>query len=377
MDESGTHEGFMRRALDLARRGWGWTRPNPLVGAVIVRDGAVVGEGYHTICGGPHAEAVALLEAGEKARGADLYLNLEPCLDFPGKRTPPCVDAILAAGIRRVVVATEDPNPQVGGRGLACLREAGVEVVVGVLAEEAQRLNEVFFHWIRDRTPFVVLKLALSLDGRIATRTGKSRWITGPESRRCVHALRARYGAVLVGVGTVLADDPELTVREAEGPQPVRIVLDSEGRIRLGARVLSPQARTIVATTDAMLPETEARLRAQGAEVWRLPEERGRVNLRELLRRLGEEVDSVLVEGGSEVAGAFLEGGLVHKIAFFYAPLLLGGRDAVPAVGGEGVADPAQAIRVRDLAIERVGEDFLVTGYPVPGRKEGSADLPL
>lgn len=365
MDESGTHEAFMRRALDLARRGAGWTRPNPLVGAVVVRDGAVIGEGYHAVCGGPHAEAVALVEAADKARGADLYLTLEPCVAFPGKRTPPCADAVIAAGIRRVIVATADPNPGVIGRGLARLREAGVEVVEGVLADEARRLNEVFFHWIVHQTPFVVLKLALSLDGKIATRTRRSRWITGPDSRRLVHTLRARYGAILVGVGTVLADDPSLTVREAEGPQPLRIVLDSAGRIPLGAKVLSADARTVIATTDRMPLAVEVGLRKKGAEAWRLPGRGDHVDLGALLDRLGEETDSLLVEGGSEVAASFLAAGLVHKIAFFYAPLILGGRDAVPSVGGDGVEDPAQAIRVRDLAIERVGEDFLVTGYPV------------
>jgi diaminohydroxyphosphoribosylaminopyrimidine deaminase/5-amino-6-(5-phosphoribosylamino)uracil reductase len=370
MDESGPHEKFMNRALDLARRGEGWTRPNPLVGAVVVKQGRVIAEGHHAVCGGPHAEAVALLEAQDGARGADLYLNIEPCVDFPGKRTPPCADAILQAGIRRVIVATLDPNPCVSGRGLARLREAGVEVVEGVLADEARRLNEVFFHWIRERTPFVVLKLALSLDGKIATRTGQSRWITGPESRRLVHRLRARYGAVLVGVGTVLADDPSLTVREAEGPQPLRIVLDAEGRTPGGAKVLSSEAKTVVATTDRLSSETEAKLRANGADVWRLPGQNGRVDLSALLRRLGEHVDSVLVEGGSEVAGSFLSQGLVQKIVFFYAPKILGGREAVPSVGGAGVAAPSQALRVRDLAIERVGDDFLVTGYPKLPRSE-------
>lgn len=364
MDESGVHEKFMRRALELARLGEGFTRPNPLVGAVVVKDGQAIAEGHHAVCGGPHAEAVALLEAQDGAREADLYLNLEPCVDFPGKKTPPCTEAILKAGIKRVIVATADPNPHVSGRGLARLRAAGVEVVEGMLADEARRLNEVFFHWIRHRTPFVVLKLAMSLDGKIATPTGKSRWITGSESRRLVHSLRARYGAVLVGVNTVLADDPDLTVREAEGPQPLRVVLDSEGRILVGAKVLSSQARTVVVTTDRMPAGLEAELRANGADVWRLPAQDDPVDLRELLRRLGEEVDSLLVEGGSEVAWSFLSQGLVHKIAFFYAPVVLGGRNAVPAVGGEGVADPARAIRVRDLTIERVGEDFLVTGYP-------------
>jgi len=369
MEESGVHEKFMRRALELARLGQGLTRPNPLVGAVVVQGGQVIAEGHHAVCGGPHAEAVALLEARGRARGADLYLNLEPCVEFPGKKTQPCTRAILHAGIRRVIVATPDPNPRVSGRGLARLREAGVEVVEGVLAGEARRLNEVFFHWVRERTPFVVLKLAMSLDGKIATPTGKSRWITGPGSRRLVHALRARYGAVLVGVNTVRADDPSLTVREVEGLQPLRVVLDSDGRTPRGAKVLSAEAKTVIATTDRMPPEIEAELRAKGADVWRLPAQGDQVDLAEILRRLGQSVDSVLVEGGSEVAWSFLSAGLVHKIAFFYAPMILGGRDAVPSVGGEGVADPAEAIRVRDLAIERVGDDFLVTGYPSPRRE--------
>lgn len=362
-------EGFMKRALELARKGWGWTRPNPLVGAVVVKDGEVVGEGYHACYGGPHAEAVALHEAGDRARGADLYLNLEPCVDFPGKKTSPCTDAILRAGVRRVIVATRDPNPCVDGRGLARLREAGVEVVEGVLADEARGLNEVFFHWIRARTPFVVLKLGMSLDGKIASRTRRSRWITGEGSRRLVHLFRARYGAVLVGVGTVLADDPSLTVREVEGPQPLRVVLDSGGRIPLGAKVLSPEAPTLVATSDRMPHSVEKALRGKGAEVWRLPTSGGEVDLGALLRRLGERTDSVLVEGGSEVAWSFLSGGFVHKVAFFYAPVLLGGRDAVPAVGGDGVENPAEGIRVRDLAVERVGEDLLVTGYPEVGER--------
>ncbi|MCR4392192.1 MAG: bifunctional diaminohydroxyphosphoribosylaminopyrimidine deaminase/5-amino-6-(5-phosphoribosylamino)uracil reductase RibD [Candidatus Acetothermia bacterium] len=355
----------MRRALELARQGEGCTRPNPLVGAVVVREGAVIAEGYHTRCGGPHAEAVALEKAGDRARGADLYVNLEPCVHRE-KKTPPCTEAIIASGIRRVIVAIRDPNPLVDGKGIARLRAAGIEAVEGVLADEARRLNEAFFHWIRNRTPFVVLKLAMSLDGKIATATGRSRWLTGPEARRLVHALRRRYAAVLVGVGTVLADDPELTVREVPGPQPLRIVLDSRGRIPVGAKVLSPGAPTLIAATEAMPAEVERGLRARGAEVWRLPARQGRVDLRELLMRLGErEVDSLLVEGGAEVAWSFLSQGLVHKIVFFYAPLVLGGRDAVHAVGGEGVPDPSEAIRIHDLAVERVGDDLLVSGYPV------------
>ncbi len=354
----------MRRAIALAGRGEGFTRPNPLVGAVVVRDGEIVAEAYHERFGGPHAEILALEKAGEQARGAELYVNLEPCVDFPGKKTPSCAEAIVRAGIRRVVLATRDPNPQVCGRGVARLVEAGIEVVEGLLAEEARRLNEIFFHWVTTGKPFVALKLALTLDGKIASFSGKSRWITGPEARKKVHLLRRRYGAVLVGVGTVLADDPELTVREVEGPQPLRIVLDGEGRVPLSARVFHAAAKTLVATAH-MAPEKEKALRAHGVEVLRLPGEEGGVDLAKLLAALGSRgVDALLVEGGGEVAWSFLSQGLVQKIFFFYAPLILGGRTAVPAVGGQGFPDPSQGLRVRDLHLEWAGNDLLLSGYP-------------
>ncbi|MGB9861733.1 MAG: bifunctional diaminohydroxyphosphoribosylaminopyrimidine deaminase/5-amino-6-(5-phosphoribosylamino)uracil reductase RibD, partial [Candidatus Bipolaricaulaceae bacterium] len=213
----------MRRVLALAEKGEGLTRPNPLVGAVVVKDGEIVAEAYHERFGGPHAEALALEKAGERAKGAELYVNLEPCVDFPGKKTPSCTEAIIRAGIKRVVIATRDPNPQVSGRGVARLQAAGIEVVEGILAEEAKKLNEIFFHWITTRTPFVALKLAMTLDGKIASSQGKSKWITGEEARRLVQKLRRRYAAILVGTNTVLADDPALTVRDEPGPQPLRV----------------------------------------------------------------------------------------------------------------------------------------------------------
>ena len=356
------HEAFMRRALELAEKGTGYTRPNPLVGAVIAKGGEVIAEGYHARYGGPHAEAVALERAGEAAREADLYVNLEPCSHW-GK-TPPCVDRIIAAGIRRVFIATRDPNPLVNGKGVERLRAAGIEVVEGVLRKEAERLNEIFFYWIKMKRPFVALKLAMSLDGKIATRSGDSRWITGEVARRRVHELRRRHAAVLVGINTVLADDPELTVREVEGPQPLRIVLDSRGRVPLSARVLSGGAKTLIATTAAMPEELERALRERGVEVWRLPAREGRVDLVALLARLaGEEIDSLLVEGGGEVAWSFLAQGLVQKLYLFYGPLLLGGRE-VPGVGGPGVERLADAFRVRIEAVERLGNDLLVVAYP-------------
>ena len=353
----------MRRALELAEQGAGYTRPNPLVGAVIVKGGEVIAEGYHARYGGPHAEAVALARAGEAARGADIYVNLEPCVDFPGKKTPSCTDRIIAAGIRRVFIATRDPNPLVNGKGVERLRAGGVEVVEGILQEEAKRLNEIFFHWIKTKRPFVSLKLAMSLDGKIATRSGDSRWITGEGARRRVQELRRRYAAVLVGINTVLADDPQLTVREVEGPQPLRIVLDSRGRVPLSARVLSGEAKTLIATTAAMPKEREQALLERGVEIWRLPAREGWVDLATLLVRLaGEEIDSVLVEGGGEVAWSFLAQGLVQKLYLFYGPLLLGGRE-VPGVGGSGVKRLTDAFRVRIDAVERLGESILVVAY--------------
>jgi len=357
------HERFMRRALELARRGEGYTRPNPLVGAVVVKGGKIVAEGYHARYGGPHAEAVALERAGKAAEGADLYVNLEPCAHW-GK-TPPCVDRIIAAGVKRVIIATRDPNPLVNGKGVERLRAAGIQVIEGVLEAEARELNEIFFHWIRTKRPFVSLKLAMSLDGKIATKTGDSRWITGPEARRRVHELRRRHAAVLVGVNTVIADDPELTVREVPGPQPLRIVLDSRGRIPPTAKVLEGVAPTLVATTAAMPPEVEEELRRQGAEVVRLPARDGRVDVGELLRWLGERgTDSILVEGGGEVAWSLISRGLVGKFYLFYGPLIIGGRDAVPAVGGEGFPDLVGCVRISISRVERLGRDLLITGYP-------------
>ena len=363
------HVEFMRRALDLARRGEGYTRPNPLVGAVVVKGGAVVAEGYHARYGGPHAEAVALERAGDAARGADLYVNLEPCVDFPGKKTPSCADRIIAAGIKRVIIAARDPNPRVNGKGVEKLRAAGIEVIEGVLEEEARELNEIFFWWTRTGRPFVSLKLAMSLDGRIATRSGESRWITGPAARRRAHELRRRHAAVLVGVNTVLADDPELTVREVPGPNPMRVVLDSRGKTPPTARVLEEDGGVLIATTDAMSPEAEEALRGRGAEVRRFPAREGRVDPEAVLRWLGKRgIDSVLVEGGGEVAWSFLSRGLVNVVYFFYGPVVIGGRGAVPAFGGEGFSALGKAPRFKIRRVERLGDDLLVVAHPVaPG----------
>lgn len=357
-------ERFMRRALELAERGAGRVNPNPLVGAVVVKDGQIVGEGFHERFGGPHAEVLALEAAGGEAAGADLYVTLEPCVHW-GK-TPPCVERIISAGVRRVFVAVRDPNPLVDGKGVATLREAGIEVVEGLLEEEARRLNEPFFKFITTKRPFVVLKLALSLDGKVATRSGDSRWISNERSRELVHRLRNRYAAVLVGVNTVLKDDPQLTARVAGARDPWRIILDSRGRIPLEARVLnlSSPAPTVIATTELMPQEKEMELTHKGARVWRLRARDGRVDLEELLQRLGEEgLDSLLVEGGPTVAAGFLEAGLIDKVVFIIAPKIIGGSEAPGAIGGRGAAELAEAWKLKDISVRMLDEDLIYEGY--------------
>jgi len=355
-------ERYIRLALELARRGEGYTNPNPIVGAVVVKDGKIIGQGWHRRFGGPHAEVFALEEAGEDAAGATIYVTLEPC-SHHGK-TPPCADRIIRAGISRVVVACRDPNPLVSGRGIEKLRDAGIEVREGVLEEEGRRVNEIFFKFIRTGIPFVQLKLAQSLDGKIAIRSGESKWITGDAARTEVHRLRRRFAAVLVGAKTAIKDDPLLTVRHVEGPNPVRIVLDGRGRVPLDARMFSEDGRTIVATA-AMPEEKEAGLRARGVEVWRLPGDGGRVDLHALLVRIGKEgLDSLLIEGGGETAAAFLEASLVDKVSLFISPIIIGGSDAVPAVGGIGVERIADAIKLEGMEVAKLGRDLLITGYP-------------
>jgi len=354
---------WMRLALDLAEFGEGDVHPNPLVGAVVVREGEVVGNGYHRRFGGPHAEVFALDEAGEAARGATLYVTLEPCCHH-GK-TPPCTDRILASGVRRVVVAVRDPNPEVDGGGIACLRGAGIEVTAGVLREEAEQQNEIFFTYARRHRPFVQLKLAVSLDGRIAAKTGDSKWITSESSRIEAHRLRRRFMSVLVGVQTVINDDPLLTVRHVVGPNPIPIVLDRRGRLPPTARLLDASPPPIVVTAT-MPVEVEEDLRGRGARVWRLPDDTGSVDLPGLLARLAEEeIDSVLIEGGGEVAAAFLNSGLVDKLSLFIAPILIGGRGAVPAIGGAGVERVADAFHLERVTTEWRGPDLLYIGYPI------------
>ena len=360
------HPAHMKLALRLASRGAGWVSPNPMVGAVLVKDGRVVGRGYHRRAGLPHAEVEAIQDAGELARGADLYVTLEPC-NHHGK-TPPCTLAILAAGVRRVWIATPDPNPRVTGGGAEFLAAHGVAVELGLLADEARRLNEAWLHWVRTGRPWVIAKAACSLDGRIATATGESQWLTGERARAFGHRLRHRLDAILVGIGTILADNPQLTTRlpQGRGRDPLRIVLDSRLRLPLTARLLRLESRatTLVACTKQANPDAIRALEDQGAQVAVLPQDAGRVSLTALLELLGaRQVQSLLVEGGAETLGAFFDQKLVHMFNFFYAPKILGGRSAPGAVGGQGVTHLGQAHIAKQLRIRRMGGDLLLTGY--------------
>jgi diaminohydroxyphosphoribosylaminopyrimidine deaminase/5-amino-6-(5-phosphoribosylamino)uracil reductase len=354
----------MRRALELAERGRGLTSPNPMVGAVIVRDGSIVAEGFHRRAGEAHAEVEALEAAGDRARGAALYVTLEPCAHVG--RTPPCAPRVAASGVRRVVAALVDPDPRVAGRGLDLLRAAGVEVAVGVLERDAERQNRAFLTSVRRGRPHVLLKVAMTLDGKIADRHRASQWITGVEARQEAHRLRSEVDAILVGVGTVLADDPALTVRLGRPwpREPYRVVLDSSARTPPSARVVrgpTPQ-RALIAVGEGAPHERTGRLEHAGAVVVRVAERGGRLDLDEVMAELHRrEVRAMLVEGGAEVHGAFLASGLVDRVAVFVAPLLLGGREATPAIGGPGVR-LADALRLADVSVRTVGPDLLVEG---------------
>jgi diaminohydroxyphosphoribosylaminopyrimidine deaminase/5-amino-6-(5-phosphoribosylamino)uracil reductase len=353
----------MREALGLARRGAGATSPNPMVGCVVVAEDVVVGRGYHPRYGDAHAEVYALRDAGGRARGATLYVTLEPCAHWG--RTAPCTEAIIGAGIRRVVAAMIDPDPQVRGRGLHRLAEAGVATRVGVGEREALDLNEAFVKHRSVGLPWITAKWAMTLDGRIATKSGESRWISGERSRAAVHELRGESDAILVGIGTVLRDDPELTARgPARGRSPRRVILDSSLRVPSGARVLAQDGTPVlVATTERADPMARRALEARGVEVLVAGGPDGRVDLPALLRHLARrDVLSVLVEGGSAALGAFADAGLIDKIIAFVGPVVVGGAAPAP-VGGRGVDELAQAMRIGRVTVRQVGDDAVVEGY--------------
>jgi len=350
---------FMERALALAAQGRGRTSPNPMVGCVIARDGVVLGEGFHARAGEPHAEVHAVRAAGNDLSGATVYVTLEPCA-HTGK-TPPCVDLLLKHPPRRVVIAMEDPNPLVSGKSIARLREAGVAVEVGVLEEEARRLNEIFVKYITTRRPFVIAKCAMTLDGKIATRTGHSRWVTGEAARRKVHELRNEVDAVLVGSRTVMFDDPSLTTRlDRDGTRdPIRIILDAEDYLDANRRVfnLNSEAPTwVVVTTD--------REYACADEVLRVPQGPGGADLRWLTEELGRrDITSLLIEGGGTTHASAFAAGIVDKVWFFIAPKIAGGKEALTPVEGEGVATMDEAIPLERMSVQTVGEDLLIEAY--------------
>ena len=348
----------MRRALALARRTLGTTSPNPAVGAVLVRGGSIIGEGCTQPPGGPHAEAVALERAGMLSSGASLYVTLEPCCHTQ-KRTPPCAQAIVAAGVTEVHIAALDSNPQVSGRGVEVLRSAGIKTHTGEGEAQARQMNEAYFRYTATGLPFVTAKFAMSLDGKIATASGDSQWISGPSARLLVHWLRRQADAVMVGINTVLADDPRLTARSGRGltvKAPLRVVVDSWGRLPATARMLGEPGDTVVATAGAH-PQA-------GAEVWPLPGKGGRVDLAALLARLGERgVTSLLVEGGGVLLASLLEGGMVDKLYAVISPIIIGGSAAPTPVAGEGVAGVAEALRLARVRVTRRGPDIIVSGY--------------
>jgi diaminohydroxyphosphoribosylaminopyrimidine deaminase/5-amino-6-(5-phosphoribosylamino)uracil reductase len=359
-------EQWMRRALELAGKAAGRTSPNPMVGAVIVKNGRVIAEGYHKKAGRPHGEIEALRKAGKRARGAQMFVNLEPCCHKG--RTPPCTDAIIESGIKEVFVGLRDPNPLVAGKGIRQLKRAGITVHSGLLKVECQRLNEVFVKYVQTGTPFVTLKSALSLDGKIATSTGESQWITGPEARERVHRMRDQVDAILVGAGTVLKDNPRLTTRlkKGKGHNPARVILDARAEIPLKARVFhhANRDRVVYITTNKASAVRVNRLKDRGIEVQMISERSNRISLNKLIKILGSmEIDSVLLEGGGGINASALKEGIVDKVVLFLAPLIIGGESALGVVGGPGIKSLKQALPIKNLTVTPVGADWMVEGY--------------
>lgn len=350
---------YMLQAIELAKKGWGYTNPNPKVGAVIVKDGRVIGEGYHKKCGELHAERNAFANLTENAEGADLYVTLEPCCHY-GK-TPPCTEAIIENKIKRVFIGSRDPNPKVAGKGASILREHGIEVYEDVCREECDEINSIFFHYITTKKPYVAMKYAMTLDGKIATKTGKSKWITGEEARNHVHHLRAGYASILCGIGTVLADDPMLNARIDGAHQPVRIILDSGLRIPLESQIVKTanEYKTLIICTREN--EKKKDLENEGCEVLCLPGKDGKVDIKAVLHELGKrEIDSVLVEGGGEIHDAFRDKRHINHVFCYIAPKIFGGRDGKSPVEGTGIEEVEDCLTLTNQKITVLGNDILL-----------------
>ena len=361
-------EEYMRRAIELAKKGCGYTNPNPLVGAVIVKDQRIIGEGYHEKIGGLHAERNALKNCIEDPKGAEIYVTLEPCCHY-GK-TPPCTEALIEAGIKKVYVGNLDPNPKVAGGGIKILNDHGIETETGILEEECRQLNDIFFHYIQNDIPYTALKYAMTLDGKIATATGESKWITGESARKKVQELRHQYMGIMAGIGTVLADDPMLNVRIPGLKSPVRIICDSGLRIPMDSQIVktAKEYRTIVAYAGEHsgegckeAEEKAEQLHAAGVETVSVPDADGRVDLRKLMEYLGKQgIDSVLLEGGGTLNDAALSAGIVNEICAFIAPKIFGGAGAKTPVSGIGVAHPAEAVMLTLRQVETIGDDLML-----------------
>ena len=359
-------EKFMKLALSLAEKGRGYVNPNPLVGAVIVKDGKVIGEGYHTAFGKPHAEIEAINSATEDIKGATMYVTLEPCC-HQGK-TPPCTEAIIKNQLARVVVATTDPNPLVSGSGIAKLKQSNIEITVGVLEEMAKIQNEVFIHYMTTNLPFTILKYAMSLDGKIACHTGDSKWITSEKSRTDVHRLRSSVSAVVTGIGTILSDDASLNVRlvDSKGKEPHRIVVDSAARISLDAKILNLDSKsdTYIAVAEAASDEKLRKLEDYGVKIIMTKSKDGKVDLEELWKELGFlGMDSILIEAGEQLSAALLESKLVNKIRAYIAPKIIGGANAKSPIGGYGATNMSEVINLKSMNFTHVENDFVVEGY--------------
>lgn len=356
---------YMRKAITLARKGGGWVNPNPLVGAVLVNDGKIVGEGYHEHFGAPHAEVNAIRNAGEKATGSTLIVTLEPC-SHQGK-TPPCTDLIVESGIRKVIIGTPDPNPQVNGKGMKILKDKGLEVTSGILEEEIRKMNEPFNKYILTGLPFCVLKTAMSLDGKIATPSGESRWISGEASRKYSHSLRNRYSAIMVGINTVINDNPSLDTRipGKKKHHPLKVIVDTFARIPLESRILSlnPQL-AILAVSEEADKEKIRNIERLGAQVLVCPMKNRRIDLISLTAMLGQMgIDSILIEGGSTLAFSAIQDGVVDKVVSMIAPKIIGGEKAKTSVGGEGIARLAEAVQLDQITVKRLNEDIMIEGY--------------